>query len=254
MQQTNTPKSTPQQESVKIPAEEEEEAQKLDKKALTGDILYGAVKSIGGTILKFTNNLTIEGQDNIPMFGKAILVTISKNVLLDMLIISQLSGRKVHFMVNPKLMKTPVVGPVLKTLGMFRSTLNKEDQEPIEKVFDILNNKGNLVAMTPEARLSDEVQLKSVAAIIKFAVAADAPIIPLAIFSETKTLLNVIPITRLKVRIGKPISMDKKLNRDKFRPERYKTAEEIIRIIYKLQVDEKEPPSALAIISNLEKK
>jgi hypothetical protein len=47
--------------------------------------------------------------------------------------------------------------------------------------------------------------------------------------------------------------MEKKLNRDKYRPERYRQAEEIIKIIYKLQVDEKDAPSALSIISNLTK-
>ena len=252
--QTNTPDNAQPTDVVKVPkSEQKEEVQRLNKKALTGDLLYGAAKSIGGAALRMFNKLVIDGKDNIPMFGKAILVTISKNPMLDMVVITQLTGRKVHFMVNPKLMKAPVVGPALKTLGMFRSTLNKEDKEPVEKVFDILNNKGNLVAMTPEARLSDEVQLKSVAAIIKFAVAAEAPIVPLAIYSETEALWGIIPVTRLRVRIGKPIKMEKKLNRERYREERYKQAEEIIRIVYKLQVDEKQAPSALSIISNLGK-
>ena len=99
-----------------------------------------------------------------------------------MLIISQTTGRKVHFMLDPKLMKQPVAGPVLKTLGMIRSTKNKEDTKPIDKVFEILNEKGDLIGMTPEARHGNEIQVKSMASIIKFAVVAKAPIIPIAIF------------------------------------------------------------------------
>ncbi|GAG89017.1 unnamed protein product, partial [marine sediment metagenome] len=91
-----------------------------------------------------------------------------------------------------------------------------------------------------EAKLTDEVQLKSMAAIIKFAVAADAPIIPIAIYTEQKTLFNIIPSTRLKMKIGTPINFDKRLNKDKFREERYKQAAEIIKIIDVLRLEGKE--------------
>jgi 1-acyl-sn-glycerol-3-phosphate acyltransferase len=222
-------------------------------KAVMGDFLYGAVKAIGGTALKVFNDLTIEGKENIPLFGKAILTTISKNVMLDMLTISQVSGRKVHFMLDPKLIRNPVAGPLLKSMGMFRSTESKEDTEPIDKVFDILNNKGDLVGMTPEARLSDEVQLKSIAAIIKFAIAADAPIIPLSIYAEQKTLFNFIPTTRLVVKIGTPISFDKKLNRDKYRDERYKQAAEIIKIIDVLRIESQEVEEEEEALENQKK-
>lgn len=223
-----------------VSLEEEKESEKVNMKAVAGDLLYGALKYIGGSALMLFNDLTINGNENIPLFGKAILTTISKNVMLDMLIISQVSGRKIHFMLHPKLIKNPVAGPVLKMLGMFRSTESKEDIEPVEKVFDYLNKKGDLVAMTPEAKLTDEVQLKSMAAIIKFAVAADAPIIPIAIYTEQKTLFNIIPSTRLKMKIGTPINFDKRLNKDKFRDERYKQAAEIIKIIDVLRLEGKE--------------
>jgi len=220
-----------------VSPEEEKEPEKLNMKAVMGDFLYGAVKTVGGVALNLLSDLTVKGKENIPLWEKAIVTTISKNVLLDMLTISQVSGRKIHFMLDPKIIKNPVAGPLLKSMGMFRSTESKEDTEPVEKVFDILNNKGDLVAMTPEARLSDEVQLKSVAAIIKFAVAADAPIIPLAIYAKKKTLFNFIPSTSLSVKIGAPISFDKRLNRDKFRDERYKQAAEIIKIIGVLRTE-----------------
>lgn len=223
-----------------VSLEEEKESEKVNMKAMAGDFLYGALKYIGGSALMLFNDLAINGQENVPLFGKAILSTISKNVMLDMLIISQVSGRKIHFMLPVKLIRNPVAGPVLKMLGMFRSTENKEDMEPIEKVFDYLNKKGDLVAMTPQAKASDEVQLKSMAAIIKFAVAADAPIIPLAIYTEQKTLFNIIPSTRLKMKIGTPINFDKRLNKDKFRDERYKQAAEIIKIIDVLRIESKE--------------
>ena len=44
----------------------------------------------------------------------------------------------------------------------------------------------NLVAITPEAKLSDEEQIKSIDAIIKFAIEANAPIIPFTIYIEKK--------------------------------------------------------------------
>ncbi|MHA1734412.1 MAG: hypothetical protein ACTSU5_20935, partial [Promethearchaeota archaeon] len=127
-----------------------EAAPKLDKKALVGDLVYGALKGIGGLAFKYLNKMEISGEENVPAVGKAILMTVSEDPVRDMVIVSNLTGRKIHFMLNPKLMKTPVVGPVLKTLGMFRSTTSKDDTEPIEKVFHYLNETNDLVAMTPE--------------------------------------------------------------------------------------------------------
>jgi len=101
------------------------------------DLFYGVVKGISGAALKFGTNLRIEGQENVPVMGKAILVTISKNVMQDMFVISQLTGRKIHFMLNPKIMKHQVAGPLLKSLGAFRSTTDKDDNEPVERYLSI---------------------------------------------------------------------------------------------------------------------
>jgi 1-acyl-sn-glycerol-3-phosphate acyltransferase len=211
-----------------------EEKDKLDAKALATDFLYAAVKGLGGLFLKAFTNLNIEGDENIPIRGKAILTTVSKNIMRDMLVVSQLSGRKIHFMLDPKLMRHAIAGPVLKSLGMIRSTESKEDTEPIDKVFEILNQKGDLVAMTPEAKLDREVQIKSMAAIIKFAVAGDAPIIPVAIFTEKTKILNMFTGDGLRVKVGTPIKVEKRLTREKYRPERYELAEDIINIIESL--------------------
>lgn len=210
---------------------EVKEKEKLDTKALAMDAFYAAVKGIGGLFLKAFTNLTVDGAENIPIRGKAILTTVSKNIMRDMIVISQLTGRKVHFMLNPKLMRHAIAGPVLKSLGMIRSTENKEDTEPIDKVFEILNQKGDLVAMTPEAKLDREVQIKSMAAIIKFAVAGEAPIIPIAIYTEKTKILNLFMGDGLKVKVGRPLKVEKRLTREKYRSERYELAEDIINII-----------------------
>ncbi|MHA1149483.1 MAG: lysophospholipid acyltransferase family protein [Promethearchaeota archaeon] len=215
---------------------QEEEKSKLNKKEIQSDLLYSVTKGIGGAVLKAFTNLKIEGEENIPLIGKGILTTISKNAIRDMLVISQATGRKVHFMVNHKLMKQKVIGPALKSIGMFRSTKNKDDTEPIDKVFEILNQKGNLVAMTPEAKYGRDVQIKSIAGIIKFAIAAKAPIIPLAVVEEKTKLFNLIPSTGLKVKIGTPLKIERKLNRDRYRDQRYLLAEEIIDIIDSLRL------------------
>ena len=216
--------------------EKEEEKPRLDTKALVGDLLYSAIKGVGGVALKALADLKVEGEENIPVLGKAILTTISKNVFRDMLVISQLTGRKVHFMLHPKIMKYPIAGQLFKSIGMIRGTRDKEDTEPIENVFEILNKKGDLVAMTPEARFDREIQVKSMAGIIKFAVAGKSPIIPLAVHTENTKLFNLIPIPGLRVKVGNPISVSSKLTREKYRTERYELAEELLNIIDSLRI------------------
>lgn len=208
-----------------------EDPNKLNPKKLAFDALYGAVKGLSGLYFKLVTDLKIEGKENIPIRGKAILTTVAKNIIRDMLIISQVTGRKVHFMLDPKLMKHQIAGPVLKSLGMIRGTESKEDTEPIDKIFEILNEKGDLVGMTPEARHDREIQVKSMAAIIKFAIVASAPIIPIAIYSEETKILNMFKGKGLIVKVGTPLIVEKRLNREKYRSERYELAEDIIKII-----------------------
>jgi len=211
-----------------------EESDKLNPKVIALDVLYGAVKGLSGLFFKALMNLRIEGQENIPIRGKAILTTVAGDIIRDMLIIAQVSGRKIHFMIDPKMMKHQILGPVLKSLGMIRGTESKDDTEPIEKIFDILNNKGDLVGMTPEGKRDREVQIKSMAAIIKFAIATDSPIIPLAIIQDKAKILNMFTGDAIKVRIGTPLRVEKRLNREKNRAERYELAEDIINIVEKL--------------------
>ena len=118
-----------------------EEKKESSNKNLMLDFLYAGVKGLSGFGLEAFTDLKIEGKHNIPTRGKAILTTVSDNALRDIAIISQVSGRRIHFMVHHKMMKHQVFGPVLKSLGMFRSTLDKEDTEPIDKVFHYLNEK-----------------------------------------------------------------------------------------------------------------
>ena len=209
---------------------------KVNSKDLMKDILYAITKGLGGFGLEAFADLKIEGKENVPIRGKAILTTISDNTLRDLAIISQVSGRRIHFMVHHKLMKHQVYGPVLKSLGMFRSTLDKDDTVPIDKVFHYLNEAGDLVAMTPEAKLTPEIQIKAMAGIIKFAVAAMAPIIPIAIYTEKARILNTISTTGIRVKIGTPLMVEKRLTREKYRNERYELAEDIIKIIDSLKV------------------
>jgi len=208
-----------------------EDPNKLNPKALAFDVFYGAVKGLSGLYFKLFADLKIEGKENIPIRGKAILTTVAKNIIQDMLTITQVTGRKVHFMLSPKLMKHQIAGPVLKGLGMIRGTESKEDTEPIDKIFEILNEKGDLVGMTPEARHDRETQVKSMAAIIKFAIVASAPIIPIAIYSEETKILNLFKGKGLVVKVGTPLVVEKRLNREKYRSERYELAEDIIKII-----------------------
>ena len=229
---------------VEVEMKEEEnieEKPRFDKNALIGDVLYGALKGLGLAALTSFANLRVEGEGNIPYRGKAFITTTSKDgntVLLDMLILTQVSGRKIHFMVHPKIMANKAYGPILKQLGMIRGTRDKEDTEPIEKIFEILNDKKNLVGMTPFG--NDEIKIKSMAAIIKFAIVGEAPIIPVAIYYENIKLFKLIPSKGIVVKVGTPIKVEKRLNREKYRDERYELAEDIINIIESLKAKPEE--------------
>ena len=56
-----------------------EEKPKLDKNALIGDVLYGAVKGLGMAALTTFANLRVEGEENMPYRGKGLITTTSKD-------------------------------------------------------------------------------------------------------------------------------------------------------------------------------
>lgn len=191
------------------------------------EMFYSGVKVIAGLGIQNILEYKVDGKDNIPIVGKAILVTIADNVIADMAVVMHLSERPVHFMMSPKIFETPVLSSVLDGLGMYRSTKDKDDMEPVEKTMHYLNEEAALVAMTPEAKLEPEMQVKTLASIIKFAIAGNAPIIPIAI-KGTKSLGWKKP---LSVKVGAPIPIPADLNREKKRDERYAKAKEIVDLI-----------------------
>ena len=85
--------------------------------------------------------------------------------------------------------------------------------------------------MTPPSKLDEETQIKAMASIIKFAIAGNAPIIPVAVITKKTKIFNMIDVDGLVVRVGNPLNIEKKLNRDKYRDQRYDLAEGIIKII-----------------------
>ncbi|TFF99956.1 MAG: hypothetical protein EU541_03615 [Promethearchaeota archaeon] len=197
--------------------------------------LYGLTEGIGGLALDAFTDLKIFGKENIPLHDKAILTTISDNIYRDILAITQLTGRQIHFMLDPKLIRHKVAGPVLKTLGMFRSTESKDDQEPIDMVFKYLNEKNDLVAMSPPSSLDEETQVKTMASIIKFAVFGDAPLIPLKVYTEKTKIFNMLDVDGIRINVGSPVAVEKKLTRDKYRDKRYELAEGMLKIIESLR-------------------
>ena len=62
------------------------------------------------------------------------------------------------------------------------------------------------------------------------------------LYTEQTKLFNLIPIPGLRVKVGKPIKVAKRLVREKYRDERYELAEDIINIIESLRP---EPPEDL---------
>ncbi|MBN1803181.1 MAG: hypothetical protein JW891_16845 [Candidatus Lokiarchaeota archaeon] len=211
-------------------SEASEEKKSDGRMEVAKDLFYAAFKTMSRFGLKAITNLEIEGNENVPLRSKGILLTISDSSTRDMFVISQVSARKIHFMVSPKMMKHQIAGPLLQALGMFRSTTSKDDTEPIENYFKYLG-EGDLIAMTPESRFDRDVQIKSVAGIVKFAAMGKAPIIPLAVCKTKTKLFDVISVDGLKVRVGAPIECDKKLSREKFRAKRYELAEDIVNIV-----------------------
>ena len=165
-------------------------------------MLYSVIRFLFKWFYLFLFNIKIEGGENIPETGGAIIASnhISN---FDPVTLGFCIKRKLRFMAKEELFKFKPFAVFLKSLGAFPVRRGRRDKAAIGNAAEVLND-GNLLVVFPEGTRSKSGKLgeyKSGALLLAYK--TEIPIIPVAIIAKKKYVL----FSGVRVVFGKPVTV-----------------------------------------------
>lgn len=166
--------------------------------------LYAFAKALFGTVVGLTNGFQVEGMENLPKSGPAIIVA-NHVSMWDPIVLGTVFPRHVAFMSKKELFERPIVAMVLRGLGAFRVKRGQSDRDAIRQALDVLKS-GGLVGIFVEGtrNRSGKGFLQPQPGAAMLALKSGAPIIPVALLNTSRILKKLrIPVI---VRVGIPMT------------------------------------------------
>ena len=174
------------------------------------------LRFVAWVITHFVYRFDVRGAHHIPAQGPAILVC-NHVSFVDAILMMAASPRPIHFVMDHRIFKTPVLGWLFRLVKAIPIAPQKEDADAYEKAFaraaQVLR-EGDLLAIFPEGAITKDGQLQAFKpGIMKILSQAqedglDVPVVPMAL-----TNLWGSYFSRIEVRNGKNVAMVKPLRR-----------------------------------------
>ncbi len=178
-----------------------EQGKKLGLYPYLDDAFYRVTKRTLDLAIHNLYDFNVKGAENIPVNeGVGVILLGQNNSMLDFFIGSCIIPQQVHYMIDAKMYKTPVVSTILQSLGFFRQTESATDFEPLLHIKDLLKDQ-KVVGVLAQGKNKERL-VGTYAAICKMAIEGKPTVIvPMAI-AGTDT---PFPPGKMIVNIGKPI-------------------------------------------------
>lgn len=161
-------------------------------------MIYRLLKFLARMILITVRRWDVQGRENLPASGGAVLVA-NHVSYWDPVVVICAFRRKVHFMAKSELFDIPVIGYVLRIAGSFPVRRDKSDREAIRTAIRLLE-EGQVVGVFPEGTRSHSGELlKPHLGAAMLAARAKVPMIPIALIG-TRGFFG-----RVRMLVGVPI-------------------------------------------------
>jgi 1-acyl-sn-glycerol-3-phosphate acyltransferase len=174
-------------------------------------VWYSIVKGMLALWFWLQFSLRVEGREHEPATGA--LLAVSNHVsALDPPIAGVALRRRAWYMAKEELLRTPVLGPLLRSVGTFPVRRGEADRQSIRTALDILS-RGRVLLMFPEGTRSGDGRLLSAepgAALL--ALRTGVTVLPMAVIGTQRAMPKGarfprrVPVT---VRLGPPIQVPK---------------------------------------------
>jgi len=154
----------------------------------------------------------VNGLDNIPLEGNAIIAS-NHESYFDFLCFLGISKRWVYYLTKKEHFENITWGPFMKYTGQIEVDRESSDKAAVyEQAFQVLR-EGKLLGIFPEGTRSPNGKLqKAHTGVVKIALLAKAPVIPVGMIGTFRILSKFQYLPRFRkcqIRIGKPISLEK---------------------------------------------
>ena len=185
-----------------------------DTAELAGDFSRGLVRRL---VRIYYPRIEVESAAPMPEDAQILFVANHANSLIDPVIMGIATGRRIHYLAKAPLFDVPVMGQILKALGMIPAFRASDDKSQVRRNLESLDvaaqqlAEGRDVGIFPEGKSHDEThveQVKSGAARIALKAADEGAdrlfIVPIGLNYERKEQFR----TSVWVRIGKGIDVN----------------------------------------------
>lgn len=176
---------------------------------------YGLSWGTYRLLFRILFSLRVEGQEHVPPTGPVL--AISNHVsAVDPPIAGVAIDRQAWYMAKEELLRTPVLGPYLRSIGVFPVRRGQADRQSIRTALDVLA-QGRVLVMFPEGTRSQDGRLRNAepgAALL--ALRSGAPVLPMAVVGSQHAMPKGARFPRrtpVTVRIGPVIRIVKQEGR-----------------------------------------
>lgn len=171
--------------------------------------LYVVIRGILSLLLRTAFRLEVEGAENIPKHGGAIIAPNHRS-LIDHPAVGVLTKRQVWFMAKSELFKTKIGDTFLRAMGSFPVNRGKPDRGSLQRCLELLE-QGELVGIYPEGTRSPESRFAVLEEGFAYiALKAGVPIVPVAL-SGTEAVLphgRKFPrFVKIRIKVGEPFRL-----------------------------------------------
>lgn len=164
-------------------------------------MFYNLAKFVCSLLIKLLFRVRVEGVENFPEEGAAIVYSNHKS-WWDPVVVGCVLKRPIFFMAKKELFEIPVFGYILKLLHAFPVNRGTPDRKAIRKALEVLNEKKVLGIFPEGTRSKDGVLKEPEPGIALLATKVkDVALVPVAIKGDFRFLNPIL------IKIGKPIRL-----------------------------------------------
>jgi 1-acyl-sn-glycerol-3-phosphate acyltransferase len=160
--------------------------------------------------------IEVTGHDHVPIIGPVLLVANHANSLIDPVIVGIAANRPVRFFAKAPLFETPVLGRLMRALGMLPAFRGQDDSAQVRRNLESLSIAaealagGDAVGIFPEGKSHDSLKLEQIrSGAARMAVqavqagACELKLVTVGINYQRKQLFR----SAIWVRVGRPITV-----------------------------------------------